>query len=611
MSATPSTEKSAIELMTEQPPSWLKTDRLIFSVSVGVIFLFTVVTLTLGETARDGLQLISGWILKNLSWFYIAGVSSMFIFLIGIFVSRYGRMKLGDDDEEPEYPLAAWFGMLFAAGVGSILMFWGVAEPMNHAFNVPMNDHEPMSIGAAKEAMAFTAYHFGIHMWVIFALPGLALGYFIYKRKLPPRLSSIFAPLLGGYIYKWPGKLIDAVAIIGTIFGIAVSVGMGVLQINSGMSRLMGVTESNVWRLGIISVIVVIACGSVAVGLDKGIKRLSNLNIALAILLMLFVLVFGPTLTLLRAVSDTVSIYADYLPRLMFWADGFNENPGWQGSWTVFYWAWTVCWAPFIGMFIARISRGRTVREFIAGVIVLPTAFVIIWYSIFGRAGFELEWAEPGRLTKQVVEEGDAAASMFILLEDYPISQIASLLVLIVVALFFITSMDSAAMIMDMFSTGDEDQTPSYYRVMWVVLIGVVCSVIMTIGGETGLQALQEVSIIVGLPFFIIMVVMMYSLLRGMNEDSAARPVVQTRHWEKVINEHTLVEQLENPAPGYDSEGNPLPPIDYSVDEDGTIVIETDVRIAGDVEVDGSLDGNVDGFSDGAADSSSRSESGK
>ena len=338
--STPDTATGATPDTTakkEKKFGWLKTDPLIFFASVGFILLFVVATVVLGETAREAYSTASEWVTGNLGWLFIGGVSAALIYLIGVFVSRYGNLKLGDDDEEPEYSITEWFGMLFAGGTGSMLMFWGVAEPMNHAINSPRN-LEPMSIEARQEAMAFTIYHLGVHMWVIMTLPGLALGYFIYKRKLPPRVSSIFAPLLGEKIYKWPGKLIDAVAIIGTVFGIAVSVGMGAMQINSGASRVLGLPENSMIQLLLIAAIIIVASISVARGLDKGIKLLSNVNIWMAVVLMAFVLLAGPTLTLLKQVVDTVGIYAHELPRIMFWTDSYDLNPEWsQGTWTVFY----------------------------------------------------------------------------------------------------------------------------------------------------------------------------------------------------------------------------------------------------------------------------------
>lgn len=562
----------------------LPTDPLIFTTAMGFIVLFVAVTVVLGDTARDAYSAASEWVTSNLGWLFIGGVSASFIFLIGLFVSRYGRIQLGDDDEEPEYTIAEWFGMLFAGGTGSMLMFWGVAEPLNHAYNPPFGQ-DPMTREAQNTAMAFTIYHLGIHMWVIMALPGLALGYFIYKRHLPPRVSSIFAPLLGTRIYSWPGKLIDAVAIIGTVVGIAVSVGMGALQINSGAARVIGTPENSMVQLILIAIIIVIASISVARGLDKGIKVLSNANIWAAMALMVFVLLMGPTLTLLRQTVDTAGVYLDALPRIMFWTDSYDVNPNWkQGAWTVFYWAWTICWSPFVGMFIARISRGRTVRQFIAGVIALPTIVSILWFSIFGRAGFELENEQPGILTEPVVEGGDPSPALFILLEQYPLTTLVSVFALFVIMIFFVTSIDSASMVMDMMSTGEENKAPTFYRVLWGVMIGAVAASLLLIPGETALEALQSAVIVIGVPFFFLHFVMMYSLVKGMSDDHMAVRKPVTRQWSKADTPEKLEENEAAPAPGYDEEGNELPRFEYTHDEDGRLVIQSDVVVEGEVE---------------------------
>lgn len=562
----------------------LPTDPLIFTTAMGFIVLFVAVTVVLGDTARDAYSAASEWVTSNLGWLFIGGVSVSFIFLIGLFVSRYGRIQLGDDDEEPQYTIAEWFGMLFAGGTGSMLMFWGVAEPLNHAYNPPLGQ-DPMTREAQNTAMAFTIYHLGIHMWVIMALPGLALGYFIYKRHLPPRVSSIFAPLLGTRIYSWPGKLIDAVAIIGTVVGIAVSVGMGALQINSGAARVIGTPENSMVQLILIAIIIVIASISVARGLDKGIKVLSNANIWAAMGLMVFVLLMGPTLTLLRQTVDTAGVYLDALPRIMFWTDSYDVNPNWkQGAWTVFYWAWTICWSPFVGMFIARISRGRTVRQFIAGVIALPTIVSILWFSIFGRAGFELENEQPGILTEPVVEGGDPSPALFILLEQYPLTTLVSVFALFVIMIFFVTSIDSASMVMDMMSTGEENKAPTFYRVLWGVMIGAVAASLLLISGETALEALQSAVIVIGVPFFFLHFIMMYSLVKGMSDDHMAVRKPVTRQWSKADTPEKLEENEAAPAPGYDEEGNELPRFEYTHDEDGRLVIQSDVVVEGEVE---------------------------
>ena len=563
-------------------------DPLIFGLSTSFILLFVAVTLLLQDTAANALGSVSGWLLENLNWLFIGGVSIAFLFLAFLFVSHYGRMRLGQDGERPEHSNLSWFAMLFAGGLGSVLMFWGVAEPLNHMTNVPMANEEPGSLGAIKQAMGFTMYHFGLNMWVVFALPGLGMGYFIYKRNLPPRLSSIFAPILGGAIYKWPGKLIDALAVVGTVFGVAVSVGLGVLQINSGLAKVFGAPTVAWVQIIIIAVIVGIACLSVAAGLNKGIKFLSNLNILMAAGLMIFVLLTGPTLFLLRGTFDAASLYAEWLPKLMFWTDAMDENPGWQGSWTVFYWAWTICWSPFMGMFLARISRGRTVREFIGGALLLPVLFSMIWFSIFGFAGVHIEREDPGALSGPVVHDGDTAYALFGFLEYFPMTTAVSIFALAVVAIFFITSIDSAALVTDMFSSGEEDKTPTLYRVGWAIAIGAVAGSILIISPDAGIDSLQHTVIIIGFPFFLVNFVLMYSVVRGMKDDLMVRREPITRQWERTDTAEKLEAHESKPAPGYDQDGIELPRLEY--DDNGQLVIPGNVLIEGDLGVMGDVD---------------------
>lgn len=492
--------------MSTTPPGKrrkLQSDPLIFFASAGFIAVFVALTLAFGDRARNAYSAIAGALMDNFSWLYIGGVSAVLLFLVVVFVSKFGNLRLGDDDDEPEYRLPVWFAMLFAAGMGATLLFWGAAEPLHHAFNPPRGDFEPMSRGAITQAFEFTYYHFGVHMWVIFTLPGLAMGYFSYKRKMPERFSSLFSPLLGRWVYAWPGKLLDAAGIVGTVFGLAVSVGLGVLQISAGMNIMWDVPLITPVQLAIIFGITVAASLSVASGLDRGIKILSNLNIGVSVLLMVFVLLAGPTLRLVGQVTESFGLYLDSLAEMMFWVDSYNDNPGWHATWTAFYWAWTICWAPFVGMFFARISKGRTVRAFIAGTILLPTVFNMVWFSIFGRAATELETSRPGVLTEPVVVEGETPRALFTLLAEYPLYGIVGSVALFVIVFYFVTSMDSAAMVMDMFASGEENKTPTYYRVGWVVAIGVVTAALLFIN-DSGIAALQEVVIIIALPFFIL-----------------------------------------------------------------------------------------------------------
>lgn len=546
-----------------------QSDPLIFGVAAGFITIFVAATIIFGERARATYSQVSGWMMDNFAWLYIGGVSTVFVFLIVVFVSKYGNFKLGDDDDDPEYSLPVWFSMLFAAGMGATLMFWGAAEPLHHSFNPPRGDFESMSPGAIRQAFEFTYYHFGIHMWVIFTLPGLAMGYFIYKRKMPARYSSMFSPLLGSKVYEWPGKLLDAVGIIGTVFGLAVSVGLGVLQISAGLNIMFDVPLVTWVQLVIIIAITLAASISVATGLDKGVKLLSNLNIIGSIALLVFLFIAGPTLKIIGHITESFGIYANSLPELMFWVDSNGENPGWHATWTAFYWAWTICWSPYVGMFFARISRGRSVREFIGGTIMLPTMFDIIWFATFGRAALEVEKENPGVLTGPVVEDGDTPQALFTLLAQYPLYVVTGTVALAVIVFYFVTSIDSAAMVMDMFATGEEEKSPGYYRVAWACSVGVVTAALLFIN-DSGIQALQEVVIIIALPFFFVYFIMMYALIKAMSDDASADRRFRSRKWEKTDTAEKYEEAEAKPAPGYDEEGNQIdrPELEYDYENE-------------------------------------------
>lgn len=568
----------------------LQTDPLIFGVSIGFIIIFVAATLIFGDNARQLYSTVSTALMDNFAWMYIGGVSAIFIFLIVIFVSRYGNLRIGDDEDEPEYSYPVWFSMLFAAGMGATLMFWGAAEPLHHSYNPPRGDFESMSREAVNQGFEFAYYHFGVHNWVNFTLPGLAIGYFVYKRKMPARLSSAFSPLLGARVYERPGKLIDALGIIGTVFGLAVSVGLGVLQISAGLNIMWDIPVITPVQLVVILLITVVASISVATGLDRGVKVLSNLNIVGTILLLVFVILAGPTLRLLGQVTEAPGIYIQSLPELMFWVDSYNDNPGWHATWTAFYWAWTICWSPFVGMFFARISRGRTVRQFIGGTLLLPTAFNILWFSVFGRAAVELENSDPGVLTGPVVDEGETPRALFTLLAEYPFYAITGAVALVVITLYFVTSMDSAALVMDMYATGEENKSPVIYRVGWVAAVGLVTAALLFIN-ESGIGALQEVVIIIALPFFFMFFIMMVSLVKAMRDDSSAASFHRSRAWEKTDTAEKLEEGESKPAPGFDKDGNPLyrPRLEYDHELESWKLSDS-LIVSGDIQVGGSID---------------------
>lgn len=497
----------------------LKTDSVIFFASTAITLIFVVTAILFTDEVDSVFSAASDWLKSNLGWFYILGVTSFLIFLLWVALSRYGHVRLGGQDSRPEYSNGAWFGMLFAAGIGTILMFWGVAEPISHYAEPPQVGVDPQSVESAEMAMSFSLYHFGLHTWTIFCLPALAFAYFVHRRGLPFRVSSILQPILGDRIYGPLGKFVDVLAVIGTLFGVAVSIGLGTMQINSGLTDLFDVPENRLVQILIITVVTAIATTSVVAGMDKGIKRLSNFNIIIAIALMLFVFLAGSTLFLARGIIETTGTYLSTLVPLSFWNDTF-ANSGWQGSWTVFYWAWTITWSPFVGIFIARISKGRTIRQFVLGVLLLPTAFTIVWFSVFGLSSIKLQMDGKADIVDEVVAQDDVPGALFAFLENFPLSTFVAAVSIFIVVIFFTTSSDSASLVIDMLCVGtDEHSSPTRQRVFWAVTEGVVAGTLIAATGTGGLDALEQVITVVGLPFFVLAFFMAYSLLKALKED--------------------------------------------------------------------------------------------
>jgi choline/glycine/proline betaine transport protein len=386
----------------------------------------------------------------------------------------------------------------------------------------PFGDVEAGTPEAAQQALDFTLYHFGLHTWSIFGLPALGFAFFAYRRGLPMRVSSVLHPLLGDRIHGPIGNAIDIMAVLGTLFGVATSLGLGTLQINGGLSHLAGVEQSLPVQIGLIAGITALALTSVVLGLDKGIRRLSSFNILLAVFLLVFVLVAGPTLFLLRAMVESTGSYLTNLPQLAFWADALGDT-GWQGDWTVFYWAWTITWAPFVGIFIARISRGRTIRQFVLGVLFLPTAFTLVWFTTFGFGAIDLDMRLGGTISELLLADDDnVPISLFVFLENFPLAQVVSGLAVLIVVIFFTTSSDSASFVIDMLASSDvTDEAPVRQRVFWAISEGVVAATLLSVGG---LVALQEVITVLGLPFFVLGLLIIYSLVRGVRQDRTMAP---------------------------------------------------------------------------------------
>lgn len=507
----------------------LRTDPSIFFVSAGFMVVFLLALVVAPEPIGAAFAVGREWVVTNLGWFFIAGVNVWLVFLLWVALSRFGDIRLGGQDARPEYGNLSWFTMLFAGGIGTVLMFWGVAEPIFHFSNPPHNDVEPYTVEAAQDAMGFSLYHLGLHTWTIFTLPGLAFAYFIYRYDLPVRVSSVFYPLLHDRIYGPIGKTIDIFAVLGTLFGVAVSIGLGTQQINAGLTELLGVPDGVGTKVVIIALLTLVAVSSIVAGLDSGVKLLSNINIGMATALMLFVLLAGSTVFLLRGIIETLGIYISNIVPMAFWNDMLAQYTqetgrwGWQGDWTVFYWAWTVTWSPFIGIFVARISRGRTIREFVLGVLFAPSLYTLIWFAIFGWSAMQIDGIgaearealgeQAGSLSAAVAESVPLA--MFAFFENFPFTTLVQGLAVLIVAIFFATSSDSASLVVDMLCTGNAEPGPVRQRVFWGVSEGMVAAMLIVLAGDAGLVALQQVITVVGLPIFVMVFAMIFALLRG------------------------------------------------------------------------------------------------
>jgi len=467
---------------------------------------------------------LGGYTFTHFGWFYVLSVSALLIFLFWLAASRYGAIKLGTDQEPPAYSTSAWFVMLFAAGIGTVLMFWGVAEPLSHFRDPPLLDVAPGTRAAAKMAMNISLYHFGLHTWTIFILPAVALGYFGYRRGLPMRVSSVFYPLLHNKIYGPWGWAIDVIALLGTLFGVAVSLGLGTLQLNTGLQQVFGAPKAEWMQMLVLAVITAIATLSVALGLDRGIKTLSYINIAIALLLLVFIAGLGPTQFILAGTVQNIGSYLQNLPWMSFWTEAY-QGTSWQRSWTVFYWAWTISWAPYIGLFIAHISRGRSIRQVIIGGLGAPLVFTLIWFSVFGLSAIDLDMHQQADLSAQV--KANAAIALFSFLEHFPLSLVTSVFSLIIIVIFLTTSADSAALVMDLLTRKKGQPSHTWQRVFWMLLMGVVAASLL-LGG--GLPALQNVITALGFPFCVLLVFMALVLFAGLKDELDSRERAQPKN---------------------------------------------------------------------------------
>ncbi|MDH3680206.1 MAG: BCCT family transporter [Acidimicrobiia bacterium] len=482
--------------------------------SAGFLIIFLALTLIFQDRAETFFGDTLAFIGNNFGWFYILAANIFLIAIVAFGFSRFGRIRLGGRDALPEFSNFAWYAMLISAGMGIGLMFWSVAEPIYHYQGpAPFFGVEGETPAAAEAAMVTTFYHWGLHPWGIYALVSLALAFFTFNRGLPLTMRSVFYPILGERIYGFWGNLIDTIAVIATLFGLASSLGFGVKQVSAGMDFLFGTPDNTGFQVVLIAVITLAATASVVAGLDGGVKRLSQLNLNLGAVFLAFVLIVGPTVFILGTFIESTGAYVQTLPSLAFWTESLSGGT-WQNGWTVFYWGWWISWAPFVGMFIARVSKGRTIREFVVGVVLIPSLLSFLWMSTFGGAALKTQ-IDGTRDVAAAVNE-NVATALFDLLEAFPLTAITSFVGIVLVVSFFVTSSDSGSLVVDHLTSGGKLDSPVPQRVFWAVMEGAVAAILL-LGG--GLLALQSAAVASGIVFAVVILVAIYSMRRGFREE--------------------------------------------------------------------------------------------
>ncbi|MDV6268657.1 BCCT family transporter [Rhodococcus globerulus] len=509
--------------MTAVKNAWRGLRKPVFVPASIVIFGLIAFAVIYSGTASDAFQSLNNAITDGVGWWYILSATGFVVFALYCAISRIGNIRLGRDDEQPEFGMMSWFAMLFSAGMGIGLVFYGVAEPLSHYVDPPVAGRVAGSTdAAANQAMELTMFHWGLHAWAIYVVVGLGLAYMTYRKGRPLSIRWLLEPLLGrARIEGKIGHAIDVVAIVGTLFGVATSLGFGVQQITAGLDYLGWVETDNWLVIAIIVIVTGMATFSVVSGVTKGLKWLSNINMILAAVLALFVLILGPTLFLLQSWVQNLGGYVQALPELMLRTSPFADD-GWAGAWTIFYWGWWMSWAPFVGMFIARISRGRTIREFVFGVLLAPTLVGSLWFTIFGNSGILRQRNEGTMLDASGAV--DTNTSLFTLLDGLPLGTISSILAIVVIVFFFVTSADSGSIVIDILATGGNLETSKITRVYWTFLSGAAAAVLLLVGGSGSLTALQTVAIATAVPFSIIMVLACLSMLKAFRYEVAAAP---------------------------------------------------------------------------------------
>ncbi|WP_078409327.1 glycine betaine uptake BCCT transporter [Priestia abyssalis] len=458
---------------------------------------------------------VHSFIIEKFGWYYLLAASLFLIFTLFLAFSKYGNIKLGKDDDEPQYSYLTWFAMLFSAGMGIGLVFWGVSEPMYHYYTPPMGTGETTE--SARIAFRYSFFHWGLHPWAIYSVLALGLAYFQFRKGAPLVISRILRPVLGDRVDGTLGVIIDFIAVFATIFGVATSLGLGAIQISGGISHLVPSVPNNAnTQLIIIVVVTVLFMLSAQTGLNKGIKYLSNLNVVLAVSLMLFLLFASKTNFIMDLFVTTIGSYLQNLPSMSFRLSPFEQNT-WVQDWTIFYWAWWIAWAPFVGTFIARISKGRTIREFIIGVLAVPTVFGALWFSTFGGSAVYLDLFE-NIPVMQVINDKGSEVALFYVLEQFPLGTLMSIIAIFLIATFFITSADSATFVLGMQTTGGMLNPPNMVKFVWGIAQSAIAAILLYTGG---LGSLQTASIIAAFPFSFVLLLTAFSLFKSLKEEKS------------------------------------------------------------------------------------------
>jgi len=482
----------------------------VFIVSAGLILAFVALSLMIPEQANLALNVTRAWIGVNFDWLFLSAGNVFVIFCLFLIVLPVGKIRIGGEDAVPDFSRLSWFAMLFAAGMGIGLMFWSVAEPVGYFtdwFGTPLDS----GAGDARSALGATMYHWGLHPWAIYGVVALALAFFSYNKGLPLTIRSTFYPLLGERVWGPVGHVIDVLAVLATMFGLATSLGLGARQAAGGMEFLFGISSGLMTQIVIITAVTSMALLSVLRGLHGGVRVLSNLNMVLALVLLLFVILAGGLMTFFANFATTVTGYAQNILPLSNPVG--RDDDVFYHNWTIFFWAWWISWSPFVGMFIARVSRGRTVREFLTAVLLVPVVVTMIWMSAFGGSGLEQVKAGVGQLSGGI---GESSLALFQMLENMPFASITTLLAITLVLVFFVTSSDSGSLVIDSITSGGKTTAPTRQRVFWVILEGLVAAVLLAIGGTAALEALQAGAVSTGLPFVIVLLLMCISLWKGL-----------------------------------------------------------------------------------------------